>query len=47
MGLIPRKRGIWLREKSYALGKLSLPSIHISDYSQNLVYITHIPQVFK
>ena len=40
-GLIPRKRLLWLREKSYVLGKLSLIRIHISDYSQNLVYISN------
>src|SRR4028119_1746024 len=32
-GLIPRKRRIWLREKSYVKGELSLIRIHISDYS--------------
>jgi hypothetical protein len=39
MGLIPRKRLFWLREKSYVKGKLSLIRIHISDYSQNLLCI--------
>jgi hypothetical protein len=31
-GVIPRKRLLWLREKSYVKEKLSLIRIHISDY---------------
>ena len=41
MGLIPRKRRIGFREKSYVSGKLSLIRIHINDYSQNLVYVSN------
>ena len=40
MGLIPRKRRIGFREKSYVSGKLPFIRIHINDYSQNFVYIS-------